>query len=105
MVGLVESLIGKGLDVRILDRSVAVTPLMGANRRYIDEQIPHVGFLMCESVEALLAHAEVLVVGSSGPEAAEAMEVAGPQHIVVDLTRGTAVARSRTEAASGRFVA
>ena len=105
MVVLVESLIGKGLDVRILDRSVAVTPLMGANRRYIDEQIPHVGFLMCDGVKALLAHAEVLVVGNAGPEAAEAMAAAGPQHTVVDLTRGMAIARARTEAALREVVA
>ncbi len=105
MVGLVESLIGKGLDVRIVDRSVAASPLMGANRRYIEEQIPHVGFLMCDSLDALLDHAEALVVGSAGPEAAEALAAAGPQHVVVDLTRGMAVARPRTETASGRFVA
>ncbi len=39
-VGLVETLIEKGCDVRILDRNVATARLMGANRRYIDEEIP-----------------------------------------------------------------
>jgi GDP-mannose 6-dehydrogenase len=99
MVALVESLLGKGLDVRILDRSVTLARLVGANRRYIDEQIPHITTLMCSTVAALLAHAEVLVVGHAGPEAVEVLQAAGPQHTLVDLTRGIARQRARSEAA------
>jgi GDP-mannose 6-dehydrogenase len=88
LVTLVEALIGKGCDVRILDRSVSVARLVGANRRYIEEEIPHIASLMCESVDALLAHAEVLVVGTPSAEAARALAGAGPQHAVIDLTRG-----------------
>jgi GDP-mannose 6-dehydrogenase len=40
MVGLVETLIEKGCDVRILDRNVATARLMTANRRYFEEEIP-----------------------------------------------------------------
>src|SRR5262249_55764444 len=61
MVTLVEALIGKGCDVRILDRNVSIARLVGANRRFIEEEIPHIASLMCESVDALLAHAEILV--------------------------------------------
>ena len=89
MVRLVESLIGKGCDVRILDRSVAVARLGGANRRYIEEEIPHVASLMSDGLRALLEHAEVLVIGNTGREARQALSAAGPEHIVVDLTRGS----------------
>src|SRR5438876_760587 len=47
MVTLVETLIGKGCDVRILDRNVAVARLRGANRHYIEEEIPHIASLLC----------------------------------------------------------
>ena len=87
MVSLVETLIGKGCEVRILDRSVAVARLMGANRRYIEEEIPHVSSLMCENLEALLAHAEVVVLGNAGEDAARALAQVGPDHVVIDLTR------------------
>ena len=50
MVTLVETLIGKGCDVRILDRNVAIARLVGANRRYIEEEIPHIASLMCDDV-------------------------------------------------------
>ena len=100
MVTLVETLIGKGCDVRILDPSVAVARLRGANRRYIDEEIPHIASLLCESVETLLAHAEVLVVGNASPEATRAVSAAGPQRVVVDLTRGAARRRADARDAS-----
>jgi GDP-mannose 6-dehydrogenase len=95
MVTLVESLIGKGCDVRILDPNVAVARLRGANRRYIEEEIPHIASLLCESVESLVAHAEVLVVGNPCNEAAQALATAGPHHVVVDLTRGAHTSRER----------
>jgi GDP-mannose 6-dehydrogenase len=88
MVALVETLIGKGCDVRILDRNVSLARLMGANRRYIEEEIPHIASLMCESVEAVLAHAQVLVLGNADEDAARALAAAGPNHVIVDLTRG-----------------
>ena len=78
MVTLVETLIGKGCDVRILDRNVSIARLVGANRRYIEEEIPHIASLMCDEVEALLAHAEVLVVGTAGEAAARVLEPRGP---------------------------
>jgi GDP-mannose 6-dehydrogenase len=87
MVTLVETLIGKGCDVRVLDKSVAVARLTGANRRYIEEEIPHIASLMCDSADVLLAHADVIVIGNDGPEAALVRADIGPQHIVIDLTR------------------
>jgi len=88
MVTLVETLVGKGCDVRIFDPNVAVARLRGANRRYIQEEIPHIASLLCESVEALVAHGEVLVVSSTSDDAARVLGAAGPHHVVVDLTRG-----------------
>jgi GDP-mannose 6-dehydrogenase len=99
LVTLVEGLIGKGCDVRILDRNVSLARLVGANRRYIEEQIPHIASLMCESVEDLLAHAEVLVIGNAGEQAQDALAAARPSQTVVDLTRGIARARVLSRAA------
>jgi GDP-mannose 6-dehydrogenase len=109
MVTLVETLIGKGCDVRILDPNVATARLRGANRRYIEQEIPHVASLLCESIETLVAHAEVLVVANASDDAARALAATGPHHVVIDLTRGATGRRSRagtsrprTRAYSGR---
>ncbi len=88
MVTLVEALIGKGCDVRILDRNVSIARLVGANRRYIEEEIPHIASLMCEDVQTLLAHADILVVSNAREEAVAALAAAGPELTVIDLTRG-----------------
>ncbi len=87
MVALVETLIGKGLDVRIVDSAVAVARLVGANRRYIEEEIPHIASLMCESVDDVVTHAEVLVIGSISGESARALASSRGEQTVIDLTR------------------
>jgi GDP-mannose 6-dehydrogenase len=88
LVSLIETLIGKGLDVRILDGNVSLARLVGANRRYIEEEIPHISSLMCDGVEALLAHADVVVIGNGGEEAELALAGCRPSQVVIDLTRG-----------------
>lgn len=100
MVALVETLIGKGCDVRILDRNVAMARLVGANRRYIEEEIPHIASLMCPSAEALLAHAEVVVIGNACEDATEVLAAMQPQHLTIDLTRGQA-ARAASRGTAG----
>lgn len=100
LVTLVEALIGKGLKVRILDPNVAVARLVGANRRAIEEEIPHIASLMCGSVDELLAHAEVLVIGSAGTEAAQALAGAHEDQIIVDLTRAAASSAVREPSGS-----
>jgi GDP-mannose 6-dehydrogenase len=102
IVTLVETLIGKGCDVRILDPNVAVARLRGANRRYIEEEIPHIASLLCDSVETLLAHADVLVVGTASDEAAQALVAVGPHQVVLDLTRGAARRRADVRATAGQ---
>jgi GDP-mannose 6-dehydrogenase len=95
MVSLAEALIGKGCDLRILDGSVSIARLHGANRRYIEEEIPHIGRLMCQDVESLLAHAEVVLIGNASEEAERARAAAGPQHMILDLTQGPVSILSR----------
>jgi GDP-mannose 6-dehydrogenase len=88
LVPLVEALIGKGRDVRVLDRDVAIARLVGANQRYIAEQVPHIASLMCETPEQLLEHAQVVVLGNAGRDAKAVLAGLGAEHHVVDLTRG-----------------
>ncbi len=97
MVALVEVLIGKGLDVRILDPNVAIARLVGANRRYIEEEIPHIASLMCEDLTTLLGHADVLIIGNAGEEAARAVAATDSNRIVIDLTRGTIQPRATSK--------
>ena len=67
MVEVVERLIGKGYDVMIYDANVNLAKLVGANRSYILDQIPHISDLMVSSIEEVLDHARTLVIGNQRP--------------------------------------
>jgi GDP-mannose 6-dehydrogenase len=92
MVTLVETLIGKGCDIRILDPNVVVARLRGANRQYIETEIPHVSSLLCDTVQCLVEHAEVIVIGAACVESAEVLAAARADQTIVDLTRGAIAA-------------
>jgi GDP-mannose 6-dehydrogenase len=64
MVEVVERLIGKGYDVRIFDRNVNLAKLVGANRSYILEQVPHISDLLLASLDEVVDHARTLVIGN-----------------------------------------
>jgi GDP-mannose 6-dehydrogenase len=65
MVHLIKKLIAEGCDVRIWDENVSLGQLIGSNRHFIDSYIPHIGTLLRDNVNNVIAHAEVLVVGSN----------------------------------------
>ena len=87
MVQLIEALIGKGYHVRVYDADVLPDRLMGANRRYIEQTIPHIASLMCDDIREVVDHAQVLVVGKSTHQIRELVATLNSDRIVVDLVR------------------
>jgi GDP-mannose 6-dehydrogenase len=87
LVTLVERLIGKGYDVRVLDPNVSFARLHGANRAYIEREVPHILSLMVDDVDALVEHADVLVVGHGTPEFAAVMGKRRNGQQIIDLVR------------------
>jgi GDP-mannose 6-dehydrogenase len=86
LVELAERLLGKGFDLKIYDPAVALSRLVGANREYIDSRIPHLSALLAGSSDEVMSHAEVCIIGSSTPEAIEALAQTNGRR-VVDLVR------------------
>lgn len=87
MVHLVEHLLGKGYDIRIYDNDVSVSRLIGANRHYIEQVIPHISTLLVHSLDEILEHAEVLVLGKGTRQMAQVLAQVRPDQQVVDLVR------------------
>ena len=87
MVELAERLIGKGCDLRIYDPNVALSRLIGANRAYINERLPHLADLLTDDVDAVVDHGEVLVVGTRDEAVVSALDRAPEGTVVVDLVR------------------
>src|SRR5215475_6201275 len=65
MVHLVKKLIAEGCDVQIWDQNVSLGRLIGSNRQFIEEYIPHIGLLLRDSVESVIAHSDVAVLGAN----------------------------------------
>jgi GDP-mannose 6-dehydrogenase len=87
IVILAEALLGKGYQLCIYDRNVSVARLVGANKDYINKQIPHLSSLLCDTIQDVIDKSDVIVVGNQSPEFAEAVRSARADQIIVDLVR------------------
>ncbi len=89
MVELIEYLIGKGYQVQVYDRNVSLANLHGANRAYIEKEIPHISSLMTDSIDRILQSSEIIVIGNKSAEFKDvANRLQANQHLV-DLVRIT----------------
>ncbi|MGB6191584.1 MAG: nucleotide sugar dehydrogenase [Terracidiphilus sp.] len=87
VIEVIERLIGKGYDLRIYDRNVNLASLVGANRDYILNRIPHISRLMVPSIAAVLDFAETVVVGNNDPEFRNLTSQVSDKQKVVDFVR------------------
>jgi len=87
IVSLAESLISKGMQLAIYDRQVSLAHLLGANKEYIERQIPHISQLMRSSLKEVLDASDVLIIGNNSEEFREIESELRPNHLVIDLAR------------------
>jgi nucleotide sugar dehydrogenase len=87
MVILAEALLGKGYALKIYDRNVSLARLVGANKQYIDEQIPHLSRHLSESIDQVIDESEVVVIGNGSAEFPAAVERCRADQVVIDLVR------------------
>jgi GDP-mannose 6-dehydrogenase len=85
VVELIERLIGKGFDLRIYDQYVNVAKLLGANRDYILNAIPHIARIMVDSVDEIVKESELIVVGNGSAEFADILSKLSDKQKVLDL--------------------
>jgi GDP-mannose 6-dehydrogenase len=71
---MAERFIGKGLQLQVYDPQVNVARLIGANRRYIEESIPHIASLMTSELDQLVGECDVLVVAMKNASVLDALE-------------------------------
>ena len=87
MVTLIETLIGKGLQLAIYDRDVSLARLFGANKEYIEREIPHISQLMRGSVVEVIDDSDVVVIGNKAAEFKNIEEHLREGQVVLDLVR------------------
>jgi GDP-mannose 6-dehydrogenase len=85
-VDIVETLLGKGYDVRIYDNNVQMSRLVGSNRSYIDQHLPHISTLLCNTLDEVITHGETIIISHKLKETLAHIQLLESRHII-DLVR------------------
>jgi GDP-mannose 6-dehydrogenase len=85
IVEVIERLLGKGYNIRLYDRRVNIAALVGANREYILNHLPHLSKLIEREMQAVLDHARVVIIGHRDREFSSVPDRLRPDQILVDL--------------------
>lgn len=92
-VALIETLIGKGRDVVVYDSSVSLARLIGSNRRYLENAIPHISALLRPTLEEVVADSDLVLLSYRSPEFEPVPAMLRPGQPLLDLSapagRGT----------------
>jgi GDP-mannose 6-dehydrogenase len=88
IVHLVETLSGKGLEVRIADSNVSLSRLIGGNKAFIEQALPHIAAMMCDSMEEVVRASDVIVVGHESPDGGQHLvNLLRPDQLLIDLVK------------------
>ena len=85
IIDLIEILLGKGYDIKIYDKNVHISKLVGANKEYILQRIPFVSKFLIDDLTSMQTASDLLVVVNNEPEFVEFVEQLPPEKIVYDL--------------------
>lgn len=87
VVELIERLLGKGYEIKLYDKNVNLAALVGANKDFIMNRIPHIAKLMVKTMDEVLEHAQTIVIGNNSSEFKDLMEKVREDQKVIDLVR------------------
>ena len=87
VVEVIERLLGKGYEIQIYDKNVNIASLVGANKDFILNQIPHISRLMRESMDEVVSGADVIVIGNGSEEFRDILDRTTDGQRIVDLVR------------------
>lgn len=86
IVDVVESLLGKGFEIRIYDRNVKISELTGTNKDFIMAKIPHLQHFVTADLDSVCQNSDVLVVTNKEKDFEDVLKKY-PGKIIIDLVR------------------
>lgn len=87
MIAVIERLLGKGYELRIYDENVQLSELVGANRDYLLNHVPHISRLMCKDISEVMTQCETIVIGTKSREFEEVLSSKRADQVIIDLVR------------------
>jgi GDP-mannose 6-dehydrogenase len=85
IVEVIEQLYGKGFEIRIFDKNVILSRLVGKNKSFIEEKLPHISQMLSETLRDVIEWAELIVI-TNKEEAFMSIQPA-PEQKILDLAR------------------
>jgi len=85
VVTMVETLHGRGYDIKIFDPYVSIASIRGANRDYIVHAIPHIHKMLTTDFQEFLEHAQTVVIGNQSPLFRGLLKRSGGDRRIIDL--------------------
>jgi GDP-mannose 6-dehydrogenase len=85
LVYFIKRLVGEGCQIRIWDRDVELGRLIGSNRQFIEEVIPHIGTLLAPNLPDVMQSADVVVIGTRAVDNETLLTYLKPEQLVIDL--------------------
>lgn len=67
-VTVIESLLGKGCDIKIYDKNINLALLTGTNKEFISTRIPHLASLLTTDPVKLINECDVIIINTKGTE-------------------------------------
>jgi GDP-mannose 6-dehydrogenase len=99
LVQLIKRLLGEGCQIRVWDEQVSMGHLVGSNRQFIEEAIPHIGSLLTTDLQQVVQEAEVVVIGTKSIERERLGRYLRPEQTVIDLVNLERARRSEGQVA------
>jgi GDP-mannose 6-dehydrogenase len=85
MVELIKRLLAEGRAVQVWDQDVSLGRLVGSNRQFIEEEVPHIGALLSTDLEQVINFSEVVVIGTNSADVRECVAARKQERSVIDL--------------------
>ena len=87
IVSLIEYLLGKGFQVKIFDRNVNLSRLIGANKEFLEKRIPHISTLMTQDPQEVIRDSEILIISHASEEFSDVIKKIKHSVTIIDLAR------------------
>lgn len=87
LVTVIETLIGRGYQLSVYDSNVHLSSLLGKNKEYINNHIPHIYKLLKEEIQDVIDSSEVLVIGNNSEEFRDILTRVNQDQTVIDFVR------------------
>jgi GDP-mannose 6-dehydrogenase len=82
---LAETLLGKGYNIKIYDEKVELSRLIGANKAFLENELPHIASLLCLSIEELVTHTDVIVITNGSKAFSQVSNLLSKEQTLIDL--------------------